>query len=420
MPLSPSSILLLALNVGLLWLLMAAPLGRRSIVMRRTFEAAPEQVWAMVHPLGKHATWSPKLLESRAGETEGCVLQTMSHHDRRGEPIRRMLAIESIQGGPGLAYAARVLEDSALDPVFWSDYSETRSVTGAGNRTELTVELVDRYRGLAFFLYRVIMLRRELRDIETWLKTGEAGQSGLLERPLTQVALAVISTLLLWPFFGLTGHGLALSTILTVTIVLHELGHMAAYRAFGHEKVRMIFIPLLGGVAVGGRPYNSRLEVAVCALMGAGFSAFLVPIGVALHGLASPSNPMAADLVLLFLLVGGAFNMLNLLPMSRFDGGQVIRQIFPTRDGLMGATFLVTAAVLWIGWRIGIPWPALYGGLAVMVALSVLTQSKSTVKPRHELDDMTPAERMLVGFGYYAALGIHGHALIFACDKLFG
>jgi Zn-dependent protease len=419
MPLSPSSILLLALNVGLLWLLMAAPLGRRRITMRRSFKARPEQVWAMVHPLGKHATWSPKIIESCAGDGEGRVLQTMSHHDRRGEPIRRMLAIETLPASGELAYAARVLEDSALDPVFWSEYTETRSVSGAGDQAELTVEVVDRYRGLAFFLYRIVMLRREMRDIDTWLKTGKAGQSGFLERPLTQVALATLSTLMLWPFFGLSSHGLMLSTLLTVTIVLHELGHMAAYRAFGHQKVRMIFIPLLGGLAVGGRPYNSKLEVAVCALMGAGFSAFLVPIGAALYDVLSGSNPFAAQLVLLFLLVGGAFNLLNLLPMTRFDGGQVIRQIFPTRDGLMGATFLVTAAVLWIGWRIGIPVEALYGGLAVMVALSFLTQGKAAVKPRDELHDMAPAERMLVGFGYYAALGIHGHALIFACDRLF-
>ncbi|WP_246697283.1 SRPBCC family protein [Rhizobium sp. G21] len=247
MPLSPSSILLLALNVGLLWLLMAAPLGRRRIVMRRTFDAAPEQVWAMVHPLGAHATWSPKIVESQAGEGEGRVLQTMSHHDRRGEPIRRILALESIPAHGQLAYAARVVEDSALDPVFWSDYAETRSVTARDGRSELTVELADRYRGLAFFLYRVIMLRRELRDIETWLKTGKAEQTGMLERPMTQVLLAVLSTLLLWPFLGLTTHGLMLSTMLTVTIVCHELGHMAAYRAFGHQKVRMIFIPLLGG-----------------------------------------------------------------------------------------------------------------------------------------------------------------------------
>ncbi len=45
-------------------------------------------------------------------------------------------------------------------------------MTGAGGSAELTVELVDRYRGLAFFLYRVLMLRREMRDIESWLKTG--------------------------------------------------------------------------------------------------------------------------------------------------------------------------------------------------------------------------------------------------------
>jgi hypothetical protein len=34
-----------------------------------------------------------------------------------------------------------------------------------------------------------------------------------------------------------------ISTFLTMVIALHELGHMAAYRMFGHTSVRMIFIP---------------------------------------------------------------------------------------------------------------------------------------------------------------------------------
>ena len=33
----------------------------------------------------------------------------------------------------------------------------------------------------------------------------------------------------------------------------------------GHRKVRMIFVPLLGGIAIGGRPYDSRFEVAFVA-----------------------------------------------------------------------------------------------------------------------------------------------------------
>jgi Zn-dependent protease len=202
---------------------------------------------------------------------------------------------------------------------------------------------------------------------------------------------------------------------LTVVIVLHELGHMAAYRAFGHQRVRMIFVPLLGGIAVGGRPYNSRFEVAVCALMGAGMPAFLVPPLIALHDAAG--RPTGA-ILLIFLLILGAFNLLNLLPMHRFDGGQVLRQVFSTRRSLLAASFLVTLAIVWVGWRIGLPVGLLMAGLAVFTALSLI--GAGGVKPKAALDPMTAPQRLLAGFGLYAAIVLHGYAIVYACDRLLG
>ena len=117
--------------------------------------------------------------------------------------------------------------------------------------------------------------------------------------------------------------------MLTAVVALHELGHMAAFRVMGHRKVRMIFIPLLGGIAIGGRPYDSRFEVAFVALMGAGFSAFLIPIAIASSDLRT-ARPSAAAAVLAALAGFAAFfNIANLVPVWKFDGGQVLRQIFP-------------------------------------------------------------------------------------------
>jgi Zn-dependent protease len=313
-----------------------------------------------------------------------------------------------------LACETRVVDDSALDASFWRNYVERRVLRPVpGGGTELTVEQTDRYRGIAFLLFRYIQLRREMKALEQWLATGRGEVRGVLERPITQVALAIVSTLLLWPFFSLNLRGLLLSSMLTMVIVLHELGHMAAYRAFGHQRVRMIFVPLLGGIAVGGRPYNSHFEVAVCALMGAGMSAFLVPPLIALHDMQGRATSAA---VLVFLLILGAFNLLNLLPMHRFDGGQVLRQVFSTRSSLLVASFLVTLAILWVGWRIGLPVQLLIAGLAVFTVLSLF--GAGGVKPRKALDAMTPPQRLLAGFGLYAALVLHGYAIIYACDRL--
>lgn len=409
---SLSMFLLVAINLGLIWLLIAAPVGRRTLHLTCVFKAPPSRIAALVSPLGEEADWHPSVVstEKLSGDR---VRQTLSHPDRHGVPITRTLEVHEAQDADNLACETRVVDDSALDASFWKNYVERRFLRPVPGGTALTVEQTDRYRGVAFLLFRYIQLRREMKALDQWLATGKGDMSGVLESGWTQAGLAVLSTLLLWPFFGLNIQGLLLSTMLTVVIVLHELGHMAAYRAFGHGRVRMIFVPLLGGIAVGGRPYNSHFEVAVCALMGAGMSAFLVSPLIALYD-ATAMGPS----LLVFLLILGAFNLLNLLPMHRFDGGQVLRQVFSTRISLLIASFLVTLSILWVGWRVGLPMQMLTAGLAIFTVLSLL--GAGSVKPRAALDPMTAPQRLLAGFGLYSALVLHGYAIVYACDRLLG
>ncbi|MDO9415321.1 hypothetical protein [Pararhizobium sp.] len=415
-----SVVILLVLNVGLIWFFLAAPVGVRTVRLSRLLPQAPADVWPAVNPFGPKADWHHAVISSRP-VAENRVEQAFVHLDRKGEPIRRIFEIDALQSDPPahFGYEAKIVEDSALDGSFWKDYHETRALSATEGGTVLTIEQTDRYKGAAFLIFRYFSLRREVKALEGWLKTGVSQPNGIFEHPAMQVALAVLSTLILWPFFGLSVYGLALSTLLTVIIVLHELGHMAAYRAFGHRKVRMIFIPLLGGIAIGGRPYNSLFEVATCALMGAGMSAFLVPVAIGLHEIAEalPGFHLVESGSLVFLLVLGAFNLLNLLPMSRFDGGQVLRQVVTTKNGLIAGSFSVTLAILWVGWRIGVPSMALIAGLAVFTVLSLI--SMGSVKPRHKLDAISGSQRLLVGVGLYAALLLHGYAIIYACDRLF-
>ncbi|WEZ83687.1 hypothetical protein P6U16_02405 [Rhizobium sp. 32-5/1] len=418
------SIILLVINMGLLWLLMAAPIGRRTLRLSRTLRADIGAVWQAVAPTGASADWHHTTLSSRIlPGAELRVEQTFSHLDRHGLPIVRQLAVteQGTENTTARQCELRVLEDSALDDAFWKDFRERRKLVAADDGVVLTLEQTDRYRGLAFLIFRYFAMRREMKALEQWLETGKSlPVRGCFEHPLVQAGLASVSTLLLWPFFGLNAHGLMMSVLLTLVIVLHEFGHMAAYRAFGHKTVRMIFVPLLGGIAIGGRPYNSLFEVATCALMGAGMSAFLVPVAVALHDAGGEGmlGFVPGPSILVFLLILGAFNLLNLLPMNRFDGGQVLRQVFRSQNSLMAGSFLVTLVILAIGWRIGLPTPALLAGLAIFTLLSLMI--RGGVKPRHRLDEMTAMQRLASGFGLYAAVALHGYAIIYATDRLFG
>jgi Zn-dependent protease len=194
---------------------------------------------------------------------------------------------------------------------------------------------------------------------------------------------------------------------------------MAAYRTFGHKSVRMIFVPLLGGIAIGGRPYRSLFEVATCALMGPGMSAFLVPILVVADRAAETGllPPASSTPLLVFLAILGAFNLLNLLPMYRFDGGQVLRQVFRTRWSQVGASFGITLIILCVGWKIGLPNGMLIAGLVIVILMSMI--GAGSIKPRERLDEMNGGERMLVALGLYSAVAMHGYAIIFAAEKLF-
>ncbi|NKN38966.1 hypothetical protein HFC70_21660 [Agrobacterium sp. a22-2] len=417
------ALLLLAINIGLLWLLMAAPLGRRTISLTRTMRTSPSDLWNAIRPAGAVAAWHPSVTAERMPNPSASRLeQSLRQPDRHGQPIVRTLAVDIEERPEGGLYRinARVVADSSLDMAFWAEFRDHRTVTPAGRDACLTVAQTDHYRGAAFYLYRYLMLYREIGALERFLASGKRASPGWLEHPLVTVLLAVVSTLMLWPFFGLTRNGLMISTMLTVVIILHELGHMTAYRAFGHRSARMIFVPLLGGVAIGGRPYNSLFEVATCALMGPGISAFLVPILIAAEQSVGVSLlPQAVDgPLLVFLLILGAFNLLNLLPMSRFDGGQILRQIFPSRGALAAGSFGITAAILWTGWRIGVPTMALLAALSVFTLMSLM--AAVSIKPRDTLIEMTPPERLMAGFGLYAAVSIHAYAVIYACERLLG
>lgn len=222
----------------------------------------------------------------------------------------------------------------------------------------------------------------------------------------------MLSILILWPFFGLTTIGLLMSAVLTGVVVAHEAGHMFAFRAMGHKTARMIILPFLGGVALGGRPYNTHFEVGFSALMGAGMSVFPVIVAIMLFGpLQAAGYNTAATIAGAFGTIGAIFNLGNLVPVWKFDGGQVIRQVFRSRAGQGVASFLLLGGLLLAGSNAGFSAKALLVIGAVFALLSVVTAG-SGVKPKYALVPMTSGERILVFCGLIAAFTAHAFGAV--------
>ena len=223
---------------------------------------------------------------------------------------------------------------------------------------------------------------------------------------------------MLWPLFGLNAGGLALAVVLTTVVALHELGHMAAFRLMGHRKVRMIFIPLLGGIAIGGRPYDSRFEVAFVALMGAGFSAFLVPIAIAASDWPAGAGwALAAALLAALAGCAALFNIANLVPVWKFDGGQVLRQICPGPVAAGAGVVPAALGFLALGQLAGMPvWLSVCAG--AVFAHPQPDHGGGGVKPRHELKPISAIDRFAIAAALLASFAIHGCGVMWAVSKI--
>lgn len=405
---------LIAANLGIIWFLLAAPAGVRTTVNRMFIPASPEKVWSAMYPLGANALWdgSYKKITPLAQDR---VELDLDWEGRDGKPIRRTLELSNVVENAG--YFARVVDDTSLDHSFWANHSEHVALKPHHGGTEVTVRETDSYKGYAFYFFRYFKNRRSLVQLKHWAKTGEFKSAALFEKLPVQIGMGVLSALALWPFFGLTPTGLTLSVLLTFIVALHEFGHLFAFRIMGHKKVRMIFIPVLGGIAVGGRPYDKHFEVAFSALMGPAFSAF--PVGAALAAyapLVNAGHQHAATMVGGFATIAALFNLANLVPMWKFDGGQVIRQLYSTRLGQGVAAFVLLGGLLAVCAISGFSTQALLITGTVFAILSLVTNN-SGVKPKAALHPMSDREKLLILAGLMATFTIHATGVIWGISR---
>jgi Zn-dependent protease len=407
--------LILAANVFLIFLLMALPVGKVRFVRKVEIAKPRNEVWSAVHPLGARADWSGQ--QVRASKLSAHRVRTwLSWLARDGSPVIHDVSVSNLEVGED--YSTRIVDDNTLDLKFWENYQRDVAFEETANGTRLCVGVSDSYRGLAFAAFRYFALRRELAHLKIWMETGELRKGGWFEHPVSQFGFAGVSALLFWPLFGLDVRGFQLAVLLTIVVALHELGHMAAFRLMGHRHTRMIFIPILGGIAIGGRPYNTLHEVAFSALMGSGFSAFLIPIAIAWHaGAVNAGMPQSAGLAVMFCGLCALFNGANLLPIWKFDGGQVLRQVVRGQLWLGVAAFAILSAFLAFGWAIGVPGSVLAVAGAVVAVLSFVSKGRA-VRPRHELQEMTLSQRIEITLAFMAVLAIHASGLAWAARQL--
>jgi Zn-dependent protease len=134
---------------------------------------------------------------------------------------------------------------------------------------------------------------------------------------------------------------------LVIVLLVHELGHYAAMKAFGYRDTQMFFIPFLGAAVKGRHDDASGTQRAVVALAGPLPG---IVLGVLAVWMIGPMSAFMATLVSTAIVL----NFFNLLPILPFDGGHFAHIVWVSR--WPSAEFLVrllmSAALAWIGYRL--------------------------------------------------------------------
>ena len=115
-------------------------------------------------------------------------------------------------------------------------------------------------------------------------------------------------------------------------VVLHELGHAFAARAFGIPTHGITLLPI-GGVAQLDRIPRNPFQELVIALAGpavnVAIALLLIPFVAALYGLGqiTPLGLISGGFVARLLLVNLVLVAFNLIPAFPMDGGRVLRAL---------------------------------------------------------------------------------------------
>ena len=175
----------------------------------------------------------------------------------------------------------------------------------------------------------------------------------IIEKETSNIWLRSLISLALYIFLGYyVFNSFTILILITAIVIIHEMGHFLAMKAFRYKDLGIFFIPLLGAYVSGSKREVSQWQSAIILLAG--------PLPGIIFGvifyLLSESNPYLNIAGISFYTIGNLFvflNLLNLFPVYPLDGGQLLNRVFLDEESWVSNlfVFLSAAFILWIAWK---------------------------------------------------------------------
>lgn len=138
--------------------------------------------------------------------------------------------------------------------------------------------------------------------------------------------------LLVLPVMFLVGY-LKEFLIIFISILLHELGHIAVARIFGRRSYLIKILPVGLNASIEEGTYSSWRRLIVY-ISGPFVNILLFVLCLAVN----PYYLFGSDNMHFFILVNIYLAVFNMIPISPLDGGRILREILSVRFGLFQAS----------------------------------------------------------------------------------
>lgn len=237
---------------------------------------------------------------------------------------------------------------------------------------------------------------------------AETGVPDYRTDTMISAGVAVVTGILTLATFALA-FGWLIAMLVVGALLVHEFGHLLAFRLIGQPWGRLLFLPFLGAIAVPRLAFSTQAQSVFSALMGPALSV-LIPLAAAIYVWADWGHP---DVPVLLGIVAASLNLFNLLPVEPLDGGVILRSVLVrimgqrARFGMIATGIAIAVA----GWQAELALLIIFGGLAVVANLRPRTIDGG-------LAPMSSLEVTISAFGFMSVLASYAVLLRYLVDNV--
>lgn len=158
------------------------------------------------------------------------------------------------------------------------------------------------------------------------------------ENTLVRSLMSLLTYFLL--FYFLFEKNIAYIAAILVVIIIHEMGHLLAMKAFKYSNVKIFILPLIGAFTSGKKQEVSQFQLSVIILAGPIPGIIIACVLYYLNiNLQSDTLKMLCNS---FLII----NLFNLLPIFPLDGGRLIETLFFKQNHIVRLVFGIISILI--------------------------------------------------------------------------